>query len=370
MNIRGVKMMKQSLIKNIVILSCLCIGLCGCGNRQEENTAIQVEGSGEESTNFSLSQVKKGTVTSEVLLSCQYSPREKIPCSFTGERKIIKEILVEKGDLVTKGQIIAKLDVEDLDEKIKEEQHEIEMAQLESDHLQALKKVDLDILLQEYNYVEKEKRDSETYNQNKKGITKEYDNAITDCGDRITVHQMRLAEYQKEMEEGIMRAPDDGVVIISKLDQVGSYSKPEESIITVIRNDDLTFISDDIDKAQYLKDGETYQVLVGKGEAQQSIDVTPIDREAWENQIFFEIQVPNLKLETGAKGELWIQLSEKDNVLYVPNTAIHQSGDKYYVYTVTEEGLRNIQYVTVGITGRENTEIKDGLTLDQSVITD
>ena len=37
------------------------------------------------------------------------------------------------------------------------------------------------------------------------------------------------------------------------------------------------------------------------------------------------------------------------------------SGDKAYVYTLSEEGVRDICYVTIGIRDRDNTEIVDGL---------
>ena len=362
--------MKQTFIKFAITMSIGTVVLCGCNKQEDANSSIRIENSQESDSEYTLSYVKKGKVSSEVSISCQYSPKEKIVCSFEGESKIIKEIFVEKGDIVTKGQVLAKLDVNSLDELVKEEQHKVEMAQLDLAHAQEMKKIDSDLLEQEYNYIEEEKRDYETYNLNKKKITKEYDNKITDCNDCIMIHQMKEEEYQNEIEEGTLRAPDDGVVTLSRSNLVGMYSKQGEAIVNIIRNDDMTFISEEMDKVQYLKEGKIYQLQVGKGESMQLIDVEPIDMANWTDEMYFEIRVPNLKLETGSKGTMWIKLDEKNNVLYVPNNAIHQSGDKYYVYTVTEEGLRNIQYVTIGITGQENTEIKEGLCEDQSVITD
>ena len=48
-------------------------------------------------------------------------------------------------------------------------------------------------------------------------------------------------------------------------------------------------------------------------------------------------------------------------MLYLPTNVIHTSGDKSYVYMMSEEGVRSICYITTGISDRENTEIVSGL---------
>ena len=50
-------------------------------------------------------------------------------------------------------------------------------------------------------------------------------------------------------------------------------------------------------------------------------------------------------------------MEEKENVLFLPSDVVHTSGDKTYVYTLSEEGVRNICYVVTGIRDRENIEI-------------
>ena len=117
--------MKQTFIKFAITMSIGTVVLCGCNKQEDANSSIRIENSQESDSEYTLSYVKKGKVSSEVSISCQYSPKEKIVCSFEGESKIIKEIFVEKGDIVTKGQVLAKLDVNSLDELVKEEQHKV-----------------------------------------------------------------------------------------------------------------------------------------------------------------------------------------------------------------------------------------------------
>ena len=141
----------------------------------------------------------------------------------------------------------------------------------------------------------------------------------------------------------------------------------------MIANDALIFVSEEVEKKHYLEFGQTYEVVVGKGESQKIVEVTPMEEAKTEyedvvEEMFFAIQTPDLKLETGAQGVIWITLEEKKDVLYVPNEILHTSGGKTYVYTMSDNGIRNINYVTTGVSDREKTEIIEGLEEGQYVL--
>jgi len=335
--------------------------LLGCAGSQPEEKAIAVENDGNEAASYTQIAVKRGNIKSEVNINCQYAPKEKITCAFTGQEREIVEVLVEKGDFVEKGQILARQDVEEYEELIFEEKHAIEMANLSIAHLTEMKQVELDLMEKAYEFQDEETRDGESYQLNREKAEKNYDEQIVDCQDAVTIHTLRVEEYQKKIEEGVLRAPASGVVTISHTDLEGSISKPSENVITMISNDALVFASTETEKAQYLEEGVTYYVIVGKGESQKIIEVIPAAFQETDEKLYFEICTPDLKLETGSQGTIWITLEDKENVLYLPSDVIHTSGDKTYVYTLSEEGVRDICYVTTGINDRENTEIVDGL---------
>jgi len=356
-------------------IAVLLLGLClltGCAGAKEEDMNIMVEDEVQEAA-YTLVAVKRGDITSEVSIRCKYMPKEKITCAFEGQEREITEVLVEKGDFVEKGDVLARQDVEEYEELILEEKHAIEMQQLSLTQLEEMKKLDMDLMEKTYNFQDEETRDGETYRLNREKTEQRYKEQIEDCQDAILVHTMKLQEYQKKVEDGTLLAPASGVVTISQVDLVGTVSKPSEKIITMIANDALIFVSEEVEKEQYLEYGQTYEVVVGKGESQKIVEVIPMEEEETEyedvtDEIYFAIQTPDLKLETGAQGVIWITLEEKKDVLYVPNEILHTSGDKTYVYTMSDNGIRNINYVTTGVSDREKTEIIEGLEEGQYVL--
>lgn len=357
--------------KVAVLLLGLCL-LTGCSSAQDEDMNIMVEEDVQEAA-YTLVAVKKGDITNEVSIRCKYMPKEKITCAFEGKEREITEILVEKGDFVTKGDVLARQDVEEFEELILEEQHAIEMQQLALAHLEEMKELDLDIMEKSYNFQDEDARDYEAYNINKEKTQQRYKEQIEDCQDAILVHTMKLQEYQKNVKEGTMLAPATGVITISQVDLVGTISKPSEKVITMIADDALIFVSEEVEKKEYLELGQTYEVVIGKGESQKNVEVVLMEEKETEyedvvEEILFAIQTPDLKLETGTQGTIWISTEEKKDVLYVPNDVLHTSGDKTYVYTMSDNGIRNINYVTPGVSDREKTEIIKGLEEGQYVL--
>ena len=258
-------------------IAVLLLGLClltGCAGAKEEDMNIMVEDEVQEAA-YTLVAVKRGDITSEVSIRCKYMPKEKITCAFEGQEREITEVLVEKGDFVEKGDVLARQDVEEYEELILEEKHAIEMQQLTLTQLEEMKKLHLDLMEKTYNFQDEETRDGETYRLNREKTEQRYKEQIEDCQDAILVHTMKLQEYQKKVEDGTLLAPASGVVTISQVDLVGTVSKPSEKIITMIANDALIFVSEEVEKEQYLEYGQTYEVVVGKGESQKIVEVIP-----------------------------------------------------------------------------------------------
>ena len=357
--------------KIIVLLLGLCL-LTGCAGEQEEDKNIMVEDTVQEAA-YTLVAVKRGDITGEVSIRCKYMPKEKISCAFEGQEREITEVLVEKGDFVTKGDVLARQDVEEFEELILEEKHAIEMQELALEQLKKMEYIDLEVLDQTYEFQDKDTKDGEAYRLNREKMVQSYKEQKEDCEDAILVHTMKLQEYRQNVKEGTLVAPASGVITISQVDLVGTISKPSEKVITMIANDALIFVSEEVEKQQYLEFGQTYELLVGQGESQKIVEVTPMEKEETEyedvaDEMYFAIQTPDMKLETGVQGIIWITLEEKKDVLYVPNEVLHTSGGKTYVYTMSDNGIRNINYVTTGVSDREKTEIVEGLSEGQYVL--
>lgn len=352
--------------------SILCLAglvLAGCQNKSKEQNVIVTQNPQEEEVSFNLWPVKRGNLMSEVGIECSYNPREKIECAFTGTKREVLEVSVKEGETVTKGQVLARQDVEEYEEELAYQQHVLQMAETRLANTQEMLAYEIKMLDQEFGYVDEEDRDMAAYNSRKKDLEREYGYDITDLNDEITIAKMRIEENRKKVNEGTLYSPVDGVVVLSRTSMIGSVSDPKTSVVNLIKEGDLTFISKEIDKAEFVQVGQEYDVLVGKGESQKTVKVMPVDSEAWEEEIYFEVVTPDLQLERGSKGQIWIQMEERKNVLYLPIDAVHQIEDKYYVYTVTEDGFRDIKYITVGKQSRDSIEIVEGLSEGEYVIT-
>lgn len=62
-------------------------------------------------------------------------------------------------------------------------------------------------------------------------------------------------------------------------------------------------------------------------------------------------------LEVGTTGNLLLVMEEKEHVLRVPKSAVHNADGKDYVYMTDKDGMRQMVYVEAGLKGDGYTEI-------------
>ena len=61
-------------------------------------------------------------------------------------------------------------------------------------------------------------------------------------------------------------------------------------------------------------------------------------------------------------------LEEHKNVLTLPVDAVHNADGKNYVYVLGENNIWETKWITVGLEGKDNVEITDGLSEGDMVI--
>lgn len=75
------------------------------------------------------------------------------------------------------------------------------------------------------------------------------------------------------------------------------------------------------------------------------------------------------KLNTGMFADVKLAIQESDNAITVPNGAITQEGEEYYVYTVSTDGKNAEKHtIAVGIESEEYTEVVSGINIGDKVI--
>ena len=92
-------------------------------------------------TAYQTEQVKRETLIEEKNITCRYVPVQSAGLSFGVGGEYIDEVLVQLGDSVQEGQILAYLNLEDMQEKIDAAKDALEETALRIRHLDALEEV-------------------------------------------------------------------------------------------------------------------------------------------------------------------------------------------------------------------------------------
>ncbi|MCQ2506398.1 MAG: efflux RND transporter periplasmic adaptor subunit [Lachnospiraceae bacterium] len=340
--------MKRKLISCILSLL-LVLVFSGC---EEEKELVIVE---EESySNYSLTSAKRTDLkkTASVITKYQQKVTEDLSFSLDGYR--IKKYYVAIGDKVQKGDLLAELELSNLNEVIEEIDNTISSAKLELDFVIKQKELRLS---QAERMLEKSEIDELGYERELYIISEEYDGIISEYEDLIYYEQVRRDYYGKQLEGGRLYATMDGIVtFVRSWSRWGSYSVSGQKVVSISDNDICAFNSTDYEYAKYFKENEHYFLDVNGEKKETVFHLSKKDK-----MLVFELLEDDLELVIGTKGTYSIVLSEKKDALCISKNALHKADDKYYVYVLGDDNVRSIRYVITGLEGDREVEIVSGI---------
>ena len=365
---RSRNIVKTRLLTGLILVPAL-FALAGCGKKQEETPTVVLE-SGDEAAEYSLTEVMRGTLEETVSLPCYYRKNAEQEVYFPVSGKQIRRIYVQEGDIVKKGDILAELELGNIEDQIDELEYKIQRNTLQLSYLAE------DLALDEENrylslvYMsKKEEEDKEDYDKDIERMRKQNEQRANSYRDAIEFDTKKLKNLQTQLAQSRVYAQFDGKVSKVEKGILGTTSNVEKCIMTLVDDQEGYFESEKENLLPYLTD-ETYQMKVMFGNGRGDYEMEARDREKWgEKQYFSIVKGDNIEgLEVDDKGEISVVTARKENTLYLPNECIRNAGDKNYVYVVTEEGLRDVVWVTTGLHGDGITEIVDGLQEGDKVI--
>lgn len=363
--------MIKNIRKNRTILAMCtvaCVSVCifsACGSNGNSDTDVTLVQE-EEDAGYATATVEYGEVVQNAEISCTYTPTEHQDLAFMLDDRLIERVEVKKGDIVSEGDLLAAVDVGDLEDRIAELEYQINHKSLELTHTQELKAFDIDSAKILYEHTEKTESDKEDLQEKLEDIEDQYHDTIQDLEDSILLNQKRLEKYREELSGGQLIAGISGEVTYILSPLVDTYSEKETKVITISNLDSCYFIADDVTYADFFKGGESVNVVYKKDKKETYVEVTPVNIDQWQNQMCFK-PVNDEIFESGLVGTIYMELEKKSNVLCVPNDALHEAEDGMFVY-VLENELLNMRYVEVGLKGAEVTEIVSGLEQGELVV--
>ncbi len=257
----------------------------------------------------------------------------------------IRQLLVEPGDVIEKGQVLARLETGDLEHRLKLAQVDLELADMEYQRVKSLLGLEVS-----------------PYEMKMKELARQ----------KAVLEVERLEE---ELEASTIRAPFDGRVVTvynRERDAVDAYrtvvkvADPVELEIQV----SLPY-SADVNKlvrgqkvlinisGETWVDGYIHQIATADERSTSSFDNQPV--------VHIRLEDPAVKLEFDSLVRVVILLEEAEDALLVPKSVVRNYMGRRFVRVLEGDSRREVD-VVVGIEGDTHVQILKGLEEGQIVI--
>jgi len=291
------------------------------------------------SKDFETVEVKKGTVTEELVLSGEVKAKEHARLKFQGAGEI-GWLGVTEGQWVKKGELLIRLDTANLYAA-----YEQAVAALRSSQATADRALD-DV---------KDRGDEETF-------TEAEARTIAEAARDSAYRAMTIA--RENLANGGIRAPFDGIISSVTYPFSGVNILFSENQIEIVNPETLYVeVSADQDEVIELTEGQKVTIILDPfidEEIQGEIDFISYTPMAGEIGATYKITIKltsNIdpgKVRIGMTGAARFILSEKEDVLYVPNQFMNTDKEGKYVL---KNRYDNKVYVEIGMEGEERVEI-------------
>jgi len=372
------------VLRGALLVALPCLVFSGCKEKQPALIPATA----------SVAPVTRGDLSSTLTVAGEFQPYQEVElhAKVSG---YIRRINVDIGDRVKNGEVIATLEVPELNAQVAASQAEIRHSQSEIARAQsgvALAQADYAALHAAYTRLseaskqrpgliaEQELDDSRSKDQDAAAKIDVAKSALEATREQLGVSQADNQRVQSLQDYSVVTAPFSGVVTmryadVGSLIQAGTASNTQSMPVVKVAESDLLRLRMPIpeEDVPYIKTGGDVQIKLEATGKIISGKIIRFTRELTTSTrtMLAEVDVPNpdLTLSTGMTAETTIVLQRQTNVLTVPAGAVLKEGDgQAYVLIVDADNKVQKVTVTLGIQGSNRVEIKQGLTEHQSVI--
>ena len=337
--------------------------------------------------------VTRGNLASSLSVAGQFQPYQQVDlhAKVSG---YIRWIKVDIGDRVRQGEVLALLEVPEL-------QNQVEGAQAEVRHSQSdITRAQSEVVSAEstYSAVHAEYTRLEEASKERPGLIAEQELDDARAKDQEAAAQVGVAKASldaMQQQLGVSRAtrsrletmsgyeqiiaPFTGVVTkryadTGSLIQAGQDNNTQTLPVVQVAESDLLRLRMPVPESDvpYIQVGGDVQVKVNATGHTFTGKIIRFSRALDTNTrtMLTEVDVPNrdLSLNPGMYAETTIQLQQKNDALILPAQAVVQSGDQSYVLVVDATNHVEKRNVTLGIQTSNRVEITSGLQAGDNVI--
>jgi RND family efflux transporter MFP subunit len=377
--------MRSSKLILLASLVCLVVEFVACsgGGSHVQAAAITV----------GVTKVVRKSLGRQITLSSELVPFQEIDV-YAKESGFVKNLLVDYGTRVKAGQVMAILEIPELEAQLQQDQAEIKNAMNQVSRAQH----ELARDQAQYNALHLEYTRLNGVFQSQPGIVaqQEVDDAQgkdlasssqVDAGQaaleatesQLSAAKAKLARDQSLFDYSRITAPFPGVVTeryanLGTLVQGGTGSSTQAMPIVRLSQDDLFRLVIPVPESyvRYIKVGDHVDVRVpslnhtfpGKV-ARFSVDVRE-DTRTMHTEV--DVLNPQRVLLPGLYAEAELLLDRKEDVPTVPVQALNHEGNKTTVFVVNQDGELEDRTVEIGLETASDAEVTSGLNEGEQVV--
>jgi RND family efflux transporter MFP subunit len=340
-----------------------------------------------------VTKVVKKSLGRQITLSSELVPFQEIDV-YAKESGYVKKLMVDYGTRVKAGEVMALLEIPELEAQLQEDQaqiknaanqvaraqHELErdQAQYKALHLQYTR---LNGVFESQPGIvaQQEVDDAQGKDMAASSQADAGQASLEAAQSQLSVTRAKLSHDQSLFDYSRITAPFPGVVTeryanLGTLVQAGTGSSTQAIPIVKLSQDDLFRLVIPVPEAyvRYIKVGDPVDVRVpslnrtfpGKV-ARFSVDV-----QADTRTMHTEVDVPNPQrvLLPGLYADADLHLDRKDNIPCVPVQAVSHHGDRTTVFVVGTDGTLEQRPVELGLETSSDAEIVSGLNEGEQVV--
>jgi RND family efflux transporter MFP subunit len=371
----------------------LAAGLISCNGNEVKVQAGANPGVKTSDVTVGVVPVKSMPLSRSLTLSSELVPFQEIDV-YAKESGYVKQLLVDYGTRVKKDQLMAVLEIPELEQQLQQDDAAIKSAADQVTHAEH----EVNRYEAQHNVLHLQADRLSTVAKNQPGLVaqQEVDDArgrdlateaqVESAQSNLSVTQSQLvAAKAKRQHDQVLfdyakiTAPFAGTVTqrfanLGTLVQAGTSSSTQALPLARLSEDDRFRLVIPVPESyvRYIKIGDTAQVNVPALDRTYTGKVArfSVDVKADTRTMHTEVDIYNAdqKLLPGLYADATLALDRKDNAIAVPLQAVNQNGDQTSVYVVTPAGKIEIRNVSLGIQTANDAEALTGVREGEMVV--
>ena len=350
---------RKSLIRMTALLcaSSVVFGGCGLFSGEEEKHSISIVRENM-ADDYNVVSCEKRDVVLTSTVSCSYTQLMEENLAFPVGDKTVAFVYVNEGDEVKEGDLLAKLDVEQLEKDNISMQEEIDRNEF------LIKQTDemIEFYENKINSSALSLSSKESYLTKLQKLREKRRN----YNDQNEFDRIKISANEQQISAGSLYAGIDGNISFIKNNLQGSNANAQEKVITILNASVCGFQTNDRNAVDYIKVGDRVSVDISTTETSYDATVTLVDKDAF--KIVYELDQPDYSIQMGTRGKVTVVRGEAKSVWALPKSCVFQTDDFAYVYILNDDGVREMREITVGLIGDDYVEITGGLSENDTVI--